>query len=42
MNEPKCRGPLLSTSNVSRSNTAQIGWRSRANSRISKLYASYV
>ena len=41
-NEPKCRGPSLSASHVSRSNTAQIGCRSRANSRISELCVSYV
>jgi len=42
MNEPKCRAPSLSASHVSRSNTAQIVCRSRANSRISELCASYV
>jgi len=42
MNEPKYRAPSVSGSHVSRSNTAQIGCRSRANSRISELCASYV
>jgi len=41
MNEPKCRDPSLSASHVSSSYTAQIGCRSRANTRISELYASY-
>ena len=31
MNEPKCRAPSLSATNVSKSNNAQIGCRSRAN-----------
>jgi len=42
MNEPKCRAPSLSASYVSSSNTTQLGCRSRANTRISELYASYV
>jgi len=42
MNEPKCRAPSLSASHFSRSNTTQIGCRSRGNSRIQELCASYV
>jgi len=42
MNEPKCRAPLPRANHVSSSNTAQIGCMSRANTRISELYASYV
>jgi len=42
MNEPKCRAPSLRASHDSRSNTAQIGYRSRGNSRIQELCASYV
>jgi len=42
MNEPKCREPSLSVSHVSSSNTAQIGWMSRGNTRISELCACYV
>jgi len=42
MNEPKCRSPLPSANHVSRTNTAQIGFMSRANTRISELCACYV
>jgi len=37
MNEPKCRAPSLSASHLSSSNTAQVGCRLRANTRISEL-----